>query len=335
MKYVPPIGAAAGAPYVDGNPASGVEGSPVPCAAIEHPMREIEAVITGAGLAPATGDLTQLRQAIAKMIQAGQRAVIINNAAFAGAVTGSGKAVYWDSANSRFDLAIADGSGKQSIVGFADVPNAAVVAFGDAVLFTGLTPGARYYLDSATAGAITTTAPTNAVFVGIARNATEMFVDVDAPGASGMPTGAIIYVPATTAPAGHIKANGALLSRAAYPALWAYAQASGNLADSDGAWQNGQFSPGDGSTTFRVPDLRAEFLRGFDDGRGIDAGRLIGSAQAGAIQSHSHTMPIQLVQCSSGNANMTAISGGPTNTGATGGTETRPRNVAMLACIKY
>ena len=189
MKYVPPIGAAAGAAYVDAAPASGVEGSPVPAAAIEHPMREIEAVITGAGLVPATGDLTQLRQAIAKMIQAGQRAVVISNATFAGAVTGTGKAVYWDSTNSRFDLALADTTAKQNCVGFADVPNGNVYAFGDAVLFTGLTPGARYYLDGTTAGAITTTAPTNAVFVGIARNATELFVDVDAvPAASGDPS---------------------------------------------------------------------------------------------------------------------------------------------------
>jgi len=182
MKYVQPIGAAVNAPYIDANPGLAIEGSPVPAAAIEHPMREIEAVITGAGLVAATGDLTQLRQAIAKMIQSGQRAVIINNAVFAGAVTGTGKAVYWDSGNSRFDLALADGTAKQNCVGFADVANANVYAFGDAVLFAGLTPGSRYYLDGATAGAITVTAPANAVFVGIARNATELFVDVDAVG---------------------------------------------------------------------------------------------------------------------------------------------------------
>jgi hypothetical protein len=180
MKYVQPIGAAEGAAYYDAIPETGVEGAPVPAAAIEHPQREIEAVISGVGMVPSAGDLTQLRQAITKMIQSGQRSVIINGAVFAGAVTGTGKAVYWDSANSRFDLALADGSAKQNCVGFADVANANVYAFGDAVLFAGLTPGSRYYLDGTTAGAITPTAPTNAVFVGIARNATELFVDVDA-----------------------------------------------------------------------------------------------------------------------------------------------------------
>jgi hypothetical protein len=71
MKYVPPIGGAEGDSYVDANPASGVQGSPVPAAAIEHAMREVVEVITAAGLTPDEEDLTQLRQAIAAMIAAG------------------------------------------------------------------------------------------------------------------------------------------------------------------------------------------------------------------------------------------------------------------------
>ena len=182
MKYNQPIGAAEGAAYVDAIPETGVEGSPVPAAAIEHPQREIEAVISGAGLVPSAGDLTQLRQAITKMIQSGQRSVIINNATFAPAVAGTGEAVYWDAGNTRFDLALADGSAKQNCVGFADVPNSQVFCFGDAVLFAGLTPGSRYFLDATTPGAMTTTAPANGVYLGIARDATEVFVDIDALG---------------------------------------------------------------------------------------------------------------------------------------------------------
>lgn len=71
MEYVQPIGAAADASYVDANPAGGVEGSPVPAAAIEHPMREIVAVIEAAGLTPDGEDLTQLADAIAALIAAG------------------------------------------------------------------------------------------------------------------------------------------------------------------------------------------------------------------------------------------------------------------------
>lgn len=167
---------------------------------------ELMAVIEGAGLAGSDSDHTLLRQAIAKMIQGGQRSVIINSAVFAGAVTGTGKAVYWDSANSRFDLALADGTAKQNMVGFADVANANVYAFGDAVLFAGLTPGSRYYLDATTAGAIATAAPANGVYLGIARTATEMFVDIDGLGVQTTQAntftkaqrGAVVALPATT-----------------------------------------------------------------------------------------------------------------------------------------
>ena len=167
--------------YKDGDKAGGIPATDLDAAIFNALQEEIVGVIEGQGIALVKGNHTQLRQAITQMIQSGQRAVIINNATFAPAVTGTGKAVYWDSANNRFDLALADGSAKQNMVGFADVANGNVYAFGDAVLFAGLTPGGRYYLDSTTAGAITDTAPpSGVVFVGIARGATEIFVDVDA-----------------------------------------------------------------------------------------------------------------------------------------------------------
>lgn len=154
--------------------------------------------------------------------------------------------------------------------------------------------------------------------------------------AGAIPTGTIIWQPGSAAPTGYIKANGASLSRTTYAGLWTYAQASGNLAASEDAKQAGQFGPGNGSTTFTIPDLRGEFVRGWDDSRGVDSGRAIGSAQVDDLKSHFHTgaigsfglvsnSPLQNVQCASSS----------TNTGSTGGTETRPRNVALLACIKF
>lgn len=143
---------------------------------------EIANVVEGAGLPLDKVDNTQLLSAIRKMIQAGQRSVVINNAVFAPAVTGVGEAVYWDSENSRFDLALADGSVKQNGVGFADVANGNVYAFGDAVLFSNLTPGCRYFLSSTIAGAIVITPPANAantVSIGIAKSSSELFVDID------------------------------------------------------------------------------------------------------------------------------------------------------------
>lgn len=145
-------------------------------------QEELMAVIEGQGLVPSSTDHTQMRQAILKMIQTGQKAVVISGVTFAPAVTSSGMAVYWDTVNSRFDLALADGSAKQAAVGFSDIVNGAVYALGDAVLFTGLTPG-HYYLSGTVAGAITATVPTtNVVSVGVAKSATEVFVDIDAAG---------------------------------------------------------------------------------------------------------------------------------------------------------
>lgn len=144
-------------------------------------QEELCAFIESQGFALDPNDNTLLGKAIRKAIQTGQRSVIINNATFAPAVAGTGKAVYWDAANNRFDLALADGSAKQNMVGFADVANGNVYAFGDAVLFVGLMPG-RYYLDAVTAGAITAVAPPNQVFVGIAKSATDIFVDIDPAG---------------------------------------------------------------------------------------------------------------------------------------------------------
>ncbi|NML31780.1 phage tail protein [Paraburkholderia antibiotica] len=102
--------------------------------------------------------------------------------------------------------------------------------------------------------------------------------------------GQIVIEARTSARAGCLKLNGALLVRADYPALWAYAQASGALVDesqwSAGSW--GCFSRGDGETTFRIPELRGESIRCWDDGRGIDASRSIGSWQDSQNRSHAH-----------------------------------------------
>lgn len=158
--------------------------------------------------------------------------------------------------------------------------------------------------------------------------------------------GEIIFVPRATAPDGAVKANGALLTRASYPELWAYAQASGNIAASDAAWSGnpGQFSPGNGSTTFRIPDLRGLIVRGYHDGSGtyeVDTGRGLGSYQADQNKAHTHVVAGPVSGSSSGN---TFTSGStfnaPDNANigtaqSSGGTEARVRNVALLPCIRY
>ena len=139
-----------------------------------------------------------------------------------------------------------------------------------------------------------------------------------------VPAGSIQYFAGSSAPDGYLKANGALISRTTYADLFT---AIGTT-----------FGVGDGSTTFAVPDLRGEFARGWDDGRGIDSGRAFGSAQADELKSHTHTY----VNNGTGFDNPNNITGSRYNlygnsqtTGSTGGTETRPRNIALLACIKF
>jgi microcystin-dependent protein len=102
--------------------------------------------------------------------------------------------------------------------------------------------------------------------------------------------GQIIFEPRTTARAGFLKCNGALLNRADYPALWAYAQASGCIV-AEASWSAnywGCFSTGNGTTTFRIPELRGEFLRCWDDARGADGSRGIGTYQGTQNIWHAH-----------------------------------------------
>lgn len=110
-----------------------------------------------------------------------------------------------------------------------------------------------------------------------------------------------------------------------------------NTSGSQSGTHTATFSPfgdGDGSTTFNVPDVRGEFIRGADRGRGIDPNRSFGSLQLDEFKSHTHSSAnfggTQVPSYGSGVPMATSL-----NTGATGGAETRPRNRAMTPCIQY
>ena len=164
--------------------------------------------------------------------------------------------------------------------------------------------------------------------------ATKKYVDDEIaaiPTAAGVPAGTVIWTARNTAPTGYLRCDGSLVSRSTYATLFA---AIGTT-----------FDAGDGSTTFGVPDLRGEFIRGWNSGANdqsvtssVDSGRAFGSNQTDLFKSHTHTMnDVQGPNDNTASGGSPVPAGGSAGTktsNSTGGVETRPRNVAMLACIK-
>lgn len=144
----------------------------------------------------------------------------------------------------------------------------------------------------------------------------------------GIP-GEVSYFAMENAPTGWLKANGAEVSRSTYSDLFS---AIGT-----------RFGSGNGSSTFNLPDLRGEFIRGWDDARGIDSGRSFGSFQTDEFESHNHplignnrgTISSQLYASGLYQDDAERVASDPDAIGYTGGNETRPRNIALLACIKF
>ena len=168
----------------------------------------------------------------------------------------------------------------------------------------------------------------------------------------GVPSGAVFCLAVATVPADYLECNGATVSRSTYAALFAVIGTT--------------YGAGNGSTTFQIPDLRGEFIRGFDNGKGTDSGRSIGTYQQSENKSHNHTAsstssvsdPGHLHQVAYTNSHSgdgiieesgTGFTGyEPTETATTGisvststtvnhdstGVEGRPRNIAMMYIIK-
>jgi len=132
--------------------------------------------------------------------------------------------------------------------------------------------------------------------------------------------GSIFNIGGTSVPTGYFECNGSAISRTTYADLFA------RVGTTSGS--------GNGSTTFNIPDLRGEFIRGWDHSRGVDSGRNAGTYQADELRSHRHAVtglfaPAQSLDSGSGAAQTN------TYTGYTGGNETRPRNRAFMYIIKY
>lgn len=159
------------------------------------------------------------------------------------------------------------------------------------------------------------------------------------------PLGRINFDTSLTPPiGGNLLTNGTLLSRTEYPWLWDYAQQSRMLVDeTNRTGMEGCFTKGDGAATFRLPEIRGEFLRVLDNGREVDIGRVAGSSQDHQVISHQHKQGSEALYNYFGGG--TYIGGRSYPMGnsssvqqalvsAYGGDETRPRNIAYPAYIK-
>lgn len=205
------------------------------------------------------------------------------------------------------------------------------------------------------------------------------------------PAGAVEAFARRTPPPGWLVADGSAVPIATYSRL-ASAIYCGDAGNGTAPWgfkctnpSNPSGSRSTAGTHIVLPDLRGEFIRGWDNGRGVDTGRAFGSSQAdqnkahnhggevGSAGQHSHTGVTDWVgdhqhtiptyaRYGAAQANKVADSGADdrTKTATTdaagrhnhtfttstaeghvhpitsdGGTEARPRNVALLVCIKF
>lgn len=149
--------------------------------------------------------------------------------------------------------------------------------------------------------------------------------------ASALPVGSIIGFPVDKMAPGFLELDGSVKSVAAYPDLATFLGIAFNKGD-------------EGAGNFRLPESRGEFLRGWDHGRGVDAGRAISTYQLDQFQGHTFSGAgggggnTPAFDTWGGVGNPTAQKYPPVTDGVNGvprvGSETRARNLAVMWCIK-
>jgi len=165
--------------------------------------------------------------------------------------------------------------------------------------------------------------------------------------ANGVPAGSIFSFASTTVPSGYLECNGAAVSRSTYATLFATISTT--------------FGTGDGSSTFNLPDLRGQFVRGWANNASNtgDDGRSFASSQADQNKTHGHTASVtdpghkhvtkghgtqddggsNVTGSTSGGSSSTSMN--DANTGITvsvasdGGAEVRVKNIALMYVIKF
>lgn len=179
------------------------------------------------------------------------------------------------------------------------------------------------------------------------RAAADANIQNQVSGFESIPAGIVMYTAGATVPTGFLALTGQTLSKNTYAKL--YAAIGGVYGQTD--------------TTFNLPDARGEFIRSWDHGRGVDSGRSLGTTQTADLGSHYHNFTDAYANVGDyglGPSNMSnydrngvyiypsfyakdasdgdrdnGMYGFPSKTDLSTGSETRPRNIALQAIIKY
>ena len=157
------------------------------------------------------------------------------------------------------------------------------------------------------------------------------------------PIGAFMAFGGTTVPPNWLECNGEAKLTSSFAELYA-AISSSHISSSYGYLCDGFGNRDESGSYFKLPDFRGEFLRGWDHNRGIDLDRFFASSQTDAFRSHVHTFN----QYGGNGVSGGSVAGTPpqnslglnpgTNlfsTNPSGDSDTRPRNIATMYCVKY
>ena len=161
--------------------------------------------------------------------------------------------------------------------------------------------------------------------------------------ANGVPAGSVFSFATSTVPSGYLECNGAAVSRSTYASLFSSISTTWGV--------------GDGSSTFNLPDLRGQFVRGWDNSAGVDSGRSFASSQSDQNKAHNHSVTdpghthswdrqdattddgYRPWPASNNDCNLFVAQTGSSTTGISiqndGGTEVRVKNYALMYVIKF
>tara|TARA_R100001460_G_scaffold107633_1_gene156672 strand:+ start:38 stop:961 length:924 start_codon:yes stop_codon:yes gene_type:complete len=135
--------------------------------------------------------------------------------------------------------------------------------------------------------------------------------------ANGVPAGSVFTFATTTVPSGYLECNGAAVSRSTYASLFSAISTT--------------WGSGDGSSTFNLPDLRGQFVRGWDNSAGVDSGRSFASSQSDQNKTHDHSVTDPGHVHATTFDNKTYFPGGGSTTISYGGAGSYPADVFTMS----